>query len=159
PKLQTFVRLLNDYQAVDGYAGTVGPSGGTWGQFEHSYHVQAAGALATAIYTFSPNLVNEVSYGVTRGKQGVNPLDQADSKASGGTKTYADNLLPLKDASGNAISLPRINQGSNVQNLLPQVNFGLPTGFTAQSPGQAITNQPTFGHDSRWPFVGTDMVQ
>ena len=44
PKLQTFARLMQDYQAVDGYAGTVGPSGGRWGQFEHSYHVQAAGA-------------------------------------------------------------------------------------------------------------------
>ncbi len=159
PKIQTFVRLLQDYQAVDGYAGTVGPAGGNWGQFEHSYHVQAAGALGTVVYTISPNLINEFSYGVTRGKQGVNPIDQVDSKATGGTKTYADNLLPLKDASGKPIALPRIFAGSNVLNLLPQVNFGLPSGFGAQSPGQGITGQPGFGHDSRWPFTGTDMVQ
>lgn len=159
PKLQTFVRLLNDYQAVDGYAGTVGPAGGAWGQFEHSYHVQSAGFVATAIYTISPNLINEASWGVTRGKQGVNPIDQVDSAAVGGVKTYAQNLLPLKDANGNAIALPRINQGSNVLNLLPQVNFGFPSGFSAQSSGQGISSQPTFGHDSRWPFVGTDMLQ
>ena len=54
PKVVTYARLLQDYQAVDGYAGTVGPAGGTWGQFPHSYHVQAAGALGTAVYTFSP---------------------------------------------------------------------------------------------------------
>src|SRR5262249_20757247 len=98
-KTTAFVRLLQDYQAVDGYAGTVGPAGGQWGQFEHSYHVQAAGALGTIVHTFSPSLIGEFSYGVTRGKQGVNPIDQVDSIAEGGTKTYADNLLPLKDSS------------------------------------------------------------
>ncbi|MGH9719952.1 MAG: carboxypeptidase regulatory-like domain-containing protein [Bryobacteraceae bacterium] len=158
-KLVTFVRLLQDYQAVDGYAGTVGPPGGSWGQFPHSYHVQAAGAVATAVYTVNPNLINEFTWGVNRGKQGVNPLDQASSNATGGTKTYADNLLPLKDANGQAIALPRIFQGSNVLNLLPQVNFGFPAGFGPQSAGQTISQAPGFSHDSRWPFVGTDTVQ
>ncbi len=158
-KLQTFVRLLNDYQAVDGYAGTVGPTGGNWGQFPHSYHVQAAGALGTAVYTISPTLVMEFTYGANRGRQGVNPIDKVTSTAVGGTKTYADNLLPLKGANGQPVALPRINQGSNILNLLPQVNFGFPAGFTAQSPGQAITGVPNFGHDPRWPFVGTDLVQ
>ncbi|MBI4907055.1 MAG: carboxypeptidase regulatory-like domain-containing protein [Acidobacteria bacterium] len=159
PKLITYVRLLQDYQAVDGYAGTVGPSGGAWGQFPHSYHVQAAGAVGTAIYTFSPTIVNEFSWGVNRGRQGVNPLDTATSTATGGTKTYTDNLLPLKSANGQAISLPRIFPTSNVLNLLPQVNFGFPAGFSAQSSGQGISRAPNFGHDSRWPFTGTDTVQ
>jgi hypothetical protein len=157
-RLTTFVRLLNDYQAFDGYAGTVGPTGGQWGQFAHSYHVQAAGAIATAVYTFSPNLINELTYGINRGKQGVNPLDEVGSAAVGGTKTYADNLLPLKGANGQPIPLPRIFPSSNILNLLPQVNFGFPAGFTPQSAGQAITSVPNFGHDSRWPFVGTDSV-
>lgn len=159
PKTTAFVRLLNDYQAVDGYAGTVGPTGGAWGQFSHSYHVQSAGAVATLIHTFSPTLINEFTWGVNRGKQGVNPLDRVDSTATGGAKTYADALLPLKDSSGNPIPLPRINAASNVLNLLPQVNFGFPSGFSPQSAGQTITGVPTFGHDSRWPFVGTDTVQ
>ncbi|MDQ6708242.1 MAG: Plug and carboxypeptidase regulatory-like domain-containing protein, partial [Acidobacteriota bacterium] len=115
-RLVTFVRLLQDYQAVDGYNGTVGPAGGAWGQFPHSYHVQAAGAAATAVYTFSPTLINEFTWGVNRGKQGVNPLDQATSAATGGTKTYADNLLPLKDTTGKPIPLPRIFPSSNVLN-------------------------------------------
>jgi len=158
-RLVTFVRLLQDYQAVDGYAGTVGPTGGTWGQFPHSYHVQAAGAVATAVYTISPNLINEFTWGVNRGKQGVNPLDDVGSLAAGGTKTFEDNLLPLKNANGQAIPLPRIFQGSNVLNLLPQVNFGFPAGFSAQSAGQGISRAPNFGHDPRWPFTGTDTVQ
>ncbi len=163
-KMVTFVRLIQDYQAVDGYAGTVGPAGGAWGQFPHSYHVQAAGAAATAVYTFSPTLINEFTWGVNRGKQGVNPLDQATSTAIGGTKTYTENLLPLKNASGQPIPLPRIFTSSNVLNLLPQVNFGFPSGFTPQSSGQVVGsgtngNAATFGHDSRWPFIGTDTVQ
>ncbi|PYT11088.1 MAG: hypothetical protein DMG59_27340, partial [Acidobacteria bacterium] len=159
PKTTAYVRLMQDYQAVDGYAGTVGPAGGTWGQFPHSYHVQAAGAVGTLVYSFSPTLINEFTWGVNRGKQGVNPLGDPTSTAVGGTKTYQDNLLPLKDANGNAISLPRINAGSNVLNLLPQVRFDLPNGFTAQSAGQTISRAPVFGHDSRWPFTGTDTVQ
>ncbi len=159
PKLVTYVRLLQDYQAVDGYAGTVGPSGGAWGQFPHSYHVQAAGAVATAVYTFSPTVINEFTWGVNRGKQGVNPLDEVGSTAIGGTKTHADNLLPLKGANGQPISLPRIYPASNFLNLLPQVNFGFPASFSPQSAGQAISQAPNFGHDSRWPFVGTDTVQ
>jgi hypothetical protein len=160
PKAVFYGRVMQDYQAVDGYQGTVGPSGGGWGQFEHSYHVQAAGATGTLVYTFSPTFINEFIWGVNRGKQGVNPLDKADSAAVGGTKMYADNLLPLKDSSGAALTLPRINQASNVLGLLPQVNFGVPSGFSAQISGQGIpSGAPSFGHDSRWPFTGTDTVQ
>jgi hypothetical protein len=158
-RLTTFVRLLQDYQAVDGYAGTVGPSGGAWGQFPHSYHVNAAGAVGTAVYTFAPNLINEFTWGVNRGKQGVDPLDTPTSTGTGGTKTYQDNLLPLKGANGQPITLPRIFAGSNILNLLPQVNFGFPSGISPQSSGQGISRAPNFGHDSRWPFVGTDTVQ
>jgi hypothetical protein len=121
--------------------------------------VQAAGAIGTMIYTINPTLINEFSWGVNRGKQGVNPLDEATSTATGGTKTFADNLLPLKDANGQAIDLPRINRGSNVLGLLPQVRFDLPAGFTAQSAGLAVNAFPVFGHDPRWPFTGTDTVQ
>jgi len=154
-----YARLMQDYQAVDGYAGTVGPPGGTWGQFAHSYHVQAAGAMATLVYSFSPTLINEFTWGVNRGKQGVNPLDRVDSTTTGGAKTYADSLLPLKDSSGNAIPLPRINQTSNILNLLPAVQFGFPSGFSAQSSGLGVNAAPQFSNDSRWPFTGTDMVQ
>ena len=157
----TYARLLQDYQAQNGYQVTVGPPGGAWGQFPASYHVQAVGAIGTMIYTFSPNLINELSWGINRGKQGVNPLDDASSNPNnGGARTYQDSLLPLKDASGKALTLPRINQGSNVLGLLPAVNFGFPsTGFSAQSSGQGITGAPTFSNDSRWPFTGTDQLQ
>ncbi len=159
-KMVSYVRLLQDYQAQNGYNVTVGPPGGAWGQFPASYHVQSAGALGTLIYTINPTLINEVSWGINRGKQGVDPLtDTSGDKASGGVKAYAQSLLPLKDSNGNALTLPRINAASNYLNLLPAVNFGLPTGFNAQSSGQGVTNAPTFSLDSRWPFTGTDQLQ
>ena len=66
---------------------TVGPPGGTWGQFPASYHVQSAGALGTLIYTISPTLINEFSWGINRGKQGVDPLtDTSSNPNSGGVK-------------------------------------------------------------------------
>jgi hypothetical protein len=159
-KIQTFVKLLQDYQAVNGYGGTVNPVGGAWGQFPASYHVQAAGAVATMVYTLKPNLINEFSWGINRGLQGVGALDNTTADtATGGVKTYAQNLLPLKDANGNPLSLPNIFQGANVLNLLPQVNFGFPAGFSPQSAGQSVNRGPTFGHDPRWPFTGTDQLQ
>jgi hypothetical protein len=148
-KTTAYVRLLQDYQAQDGYAGTVNPVGGAWGQFPASYHVQAAGAVGTVVHTFSPNLINEFTWGINRGKQGVNAIDD---------QLYAKSLLPLKDSSGNALTLPSIFN-ANSQKLLPTINFGLPSGFSAQSSGLSVTNAPTFGHDPRWPFVGTDTVQ
>src|SRR5260370_419447 len=130
-KIVTYGRLLQDYQAVDDYNGTVGPQGGAWGQFPHSYHVQAAGAVGTVVYLASPTLINEFSWGVNRGKQGVNPLNTVTSTATGATKTYADNLLPLKDSNGKPLQLPRIFKDSNVLNLLPQVRFDIPSRICA----------------------------
>jgi hypothetical protein len=160
PKVMTYARLLQDYQAQNGYQTTVGPQGGAWGQFPTSYHVQAVGAIGTIVYTFSPTLINELSWGINRGKQGVDPLDDTSSnKNNGGARTYQDSLLPLKDSAGKALTLPRINQASNVLNLLPQVNFGFPSGFGAQSSGQGISGTPNFANDPRWPFGGTDQLQ
>ena len=160
PKVQFYGRLLQDYQAQNGYNVTVGPPGGAWGQFPASYHVQSAGALATLIYTISPTLINEFSWGINRGLQGVNPTsDNSSDTNTGGVNTYSQSLLPLKDASGNALTLPRINQNSNTLGLLPAVNFGLPANYSAQSSGQGVNGAPTFSLDSRWPFSGTDQLQ
>src|ERR1019366_5915192 len=160
PKVQFYARLLQDYQAQNGYNVTVGPPGGTWGQFPASYPVQSTGALGTLIYTISPTLINEFTWGINRGKQGVDPLTDASSNPNnGGVKNYSQSLLPLKDVNGNPLTLPRINATSNYLNLLPAVNFGLPANYSAQSSGQGVTNAPTFSLDPRWPFTGTDQLQ
>lgn len=146
-----FVRLLQDYQDQSGYGAILGALGDGWGQFPHSYHIPSAAAVATYIHTFRPNLVNELTWGINRSHQGNSPTDAT---------LYNKSLLPLKDANGNAITLPTIfGSNANYLNLLPAVNFGLPSGFTAQSAPASIPSLPQFGFDSRWPFDGTDEIQ
>jgi hypothetical protein len=146
PKDTMFVRLLQDYQDQSGYGAILGALGDGWGQFPHSYHIPSAGVAMTYVHTFRSNLINEVTLGVNRAHQGNTPTEQT---------LFGASQLPLKDSSGNAIKLPNLF-GANTLNLLPQVNFGLPSGFSAQSSPTGIPNLPSFGFDSRWPFDGTD---
>ena len=80
------------------------------------------------VYTIKPNLINEFSWGINRGKQGVDPLDSTSADtATGGVKTYAQNLLPLKDASGNALALPTFFREPTIEPS-PAGEFRLPFG-------------------------------
>ena len=141
-----FVRLLQDYQDQSGYGAILGAIGDGWGQFPHSYHIPSTGAAMTYVHIFRPNLINELTVGINRAHQGNNPTDDT---------LFNNSLLPLKDASGAALTLPNLF-GANYLKLLPQVNFGLPSGFSAQSAPAGLPNLPGFGFDSRWPFDGTD---
>ncbi len=141
-----FVRLLQDYQDQSGYGAILGALGNGWGQFPHSYHIPSVGAALTYVHTFKPNLINELTMGINRAHQGNSPIE---------TTLFGASQLPLKDAGGAALKLPNLF-GANYLNLLPQVNFGLPSGFTAQSSPAGIPLLPGFGFDSRWPFDGTD---
>ena len=140
-----FVRLLQDYQDQSGYGAILGAQGDGWGQFPHSYHVPSAGLAGTWVHIFRPNLINEMTAGTNRSHQGNAPTENT---------LFGASLLPLKDQSGQALNLPNLF-GANRLNLLPAVNFGLPSGFTALSSPTAIPSLPTFGFDSRWPFDGT----
>ncbi|MBO0861847.1 MAG: carboxypeptidase regulatory-like domain-containing protein [Chloracidobacterium sp.] len=150
-KTTTFVRLIQDYQGQDGFGAILGAAGDGWGQFPHGYDIHAAGAVGTLIHNFRPNLINEATWGINRGHQTNTPLTEP------GAKTYQDSLLPLKDASGNTLSLPSIFN-ANTLGLLPNISFGFPSGFGPQTAGPSIPNLPGFGFDSRWPFDGTDQV-
>ncbi len=142
-----FVRLLQDYQAQSGFGAILGAGGDGWGQFPHSYFIPSAGFAATYIHTFRSNLINEATIGQNRAHQQNQQTNSA---------LYNKSLLPLT-SSGTTLTLPTIFPASaNYLNLLPNVNFGLPSGFSASSSPTGIPNLPTFGFDSRWPFDGTD---
>lgn len=152
-----FVRLLQDYQASAGYGAILGAAGDGWGQFPHSYFIPSAGFAMTYIHTFRANLINEATVGQNRAHQQNIPTDPT---------LYQASLLPLK-ANGQALTLPTIFANANTLNLLPNINFGLPSGFSAASaptpiPNIVGTNGATvgnaFGFDSRWPFDGTDSL-
>jgi hypothetical protein len=142
-----FLRLLQDYQAQSGYGAILGALGDGWGQFPHSYFIPSAGFATTYIHTFSSTLINEATVGQNRAHQQNKPTDQT---------LYTASQLPLK-FNGQTLALPSIFPASaNYLNLLPAVNFGLPSGFSASSAPASIPNLPGFGFDSRWPFDGTD---
>jgi len=142
-----YVRLLQDYQAQTGYGAILGAAGDGWGQFPHSYFIPSVGAAATYVHTFKPNLINEMTFGQNRAHQQNQPTS---------TSLYNASLLPFK-SNGQNLSLPTIfGASANYLNLLPNINFGLPSGFTAQSAPAGLPNLPGFGFDSRWPFDGTD---
>jgi hypothetical protein len=142
-----FVRLLQDYQAQSGYGAILGAAGDGWGQFPHNYFIPSAGFATTYIHTFRSNLINEATIGQNRAHQ---QNEQTD------TALYNKSLLPLT-SNGQTLTLPTIfGNGPNYLNLLPNVNFGLPNGFSASSAPTGVPNLPAFGFDSRWPFDGTD---
>ena len=142
-----FVRLLQDYQAQSGYGAILGASGDNWGQFPHNYFIPSAGFAMTYIHTFRANLINEATVGQNRAHQ---------QNVQTSTALYSKSLLPLT-ANGQTLTLPTIFPASaNYLNLLPNVNFGLPSGFSATSAPTSLPNLPSFGFDSRWPFDGTD---
>lgn len=151
-----FVRLLQDYQAQSGFGAILGAAGDGWGQFPHSYFIPSVGAAVTYVHTFRPNLINEATVGQNRAHQQNVPTNAT---------AYNNSLLPLK-VNGTTYSLPSIfGNNVNTLNLLPNINFSLPSGFTAQSAPTAIPNVVgtsgttvgnAFGFDSRWPFNGTD---
>ncbi|HEV1288079.1 MAG TPA: TonB-dependent receptor, partial [Bryobacteraceae bacterium] len=144
-----FVRLLQDYQAQSGFGAILGAAGDGWGQFPHNYFIPSAGFASTYVHTFRPNLINEMTVGQNRAHQQNVPTDPTSYKAS---------QLPLTSG-GQTLTLPSIfGPAGNYLNLLPTVNFGLPSGFTAQSAPTGIPNLPSFGFDSRWPFDGTDSL-
>jgi hypothetical protein len=142
-----FVRLLQDYQAQSGYGAILGAAGDGWGQFPHSYFIPSAGFATTYIHTFRSNLINEATVGQNRAHQ---------QNQQTNTALYAKSQLPLT-SNGTTLNLPTIFPASaNYLNLLPNINFGLPSGFSASSSPTGIPNLPGFGFDSRWPFDGTD---
>jgi hypothetical protein len=144
-----FVRLIKDAFENNGPGAILGALGDGWGQFPHAYDNPSKGIALTYVHTFRPNLINELTTGENYNHQSNSPTDQTAFSAS---------LLPLKDSNGNILKLPNLN-GANYLNLLPQINFGLPSGFSAQSAPTGLPNLPQFGFDSRWPFDGADQSE
>jgi hypothetical protein len=152
PKTQAFVRLMNDYQGDRG-VGSKHNSTGAWGEMASDYGIQSAGAMATVVHTFRPNLINEFTFGLNRALQSVSTPPSAQAQ-------YQASLRPaLKGPNGQSVTVPKIYH-NDPENLIPNIRF---TTLNGQSPGQAITNAPSAGfdvvYDTRYPFVGTDQLE
>ncbi|MBL0160105.1 MAG: TonB-dependent receptor [Bryobacterales bacterium] len=135
PKTTFYTRLIQDYQAVEGeYGLTVGLGGGNnqWPQLPISYQIHSAGAVATLIHTFNSTMVNELTFGVNRAKQTVDPLTQDRLDANVRSKV--------------GLTLPQFYPGANPLGLIPNATFG------------GVTNAGQLLVEGRFPFFGTNNI-
>ena len=141
PRTQMFVRLVNDYQQQVGSSGAIHGANSTWGQLETKYVVRSAGAVATVIHTFAPNMVNEFTAGINRTNEGSAVDDAA---------LATNQIAALKGPGGQTATLPASYPGIAIDNLIPQLYF---TNLNPQSAGQGITNAPNWSYNTSFPAV------
>jgi hypothetical protein len=130
-----YVRLIQDYQASQGGFQLLAALGGSnnWPQLPISYEIHSAGLVSTLIHTFSPTKVNEITFGVNRAKQTVDPL----------TQTAIDNSSRSKLG----LTIPQFYPGANPYGLIPNATF---TG--------GINNVGALNIEQRFPFFGTNNI-
>jgi hypothetical protein len=131
PSTIFYARGIRNYEAFKGDFNFVLASG-NWPQFPIEYSIQSAGLVSTLIHTFTPNIVNEFTFGVNRALQLVSPLNQAG--------------LDRNDRNKLNLNLPQFFPQSNPRNLIPNANFG------------GVQNAPNLNIEQRFPFFGTNNI-
>jgi hypothetical protein len=95
-----------------------------------SYEFPSRGAVATLIHTFSPTLINEVTFGLNRYRQHSFRPDQAS--------------LDKVDRTKLGINFPQFFAQFNPLNVIPNATFG------------GVQNAPSINWEQRWIFFGTN---
>ncbi len=131
PKTQFYWRGINDYEAYQGEFDFVLASS-SWPQLPLKYQIRSSGSVATLIHTFSPTRINELTFGVNRAKQTIDPLNQAG--------------LDRNTRSKIGLNLPQFFPAANPSNLIPNANFG------------GIPNAGVLSIEGRYPFFGTNNI-
>ncbi|HZS04466.1 MAG TPA: TonB-dependent receptor [Blastocatellia bacterium] len=101
-------------------------------QFPIKYQIKSEGLVSTLIHTFDPTLTNELTFGVNRALQTVEPLNQAGIDRNDRTKL--------------GLTLPQFYPAINPLNLIPNATFG------------GVNNAPQFNIEQRFPFFGTNNI-
>ena len=128
-KDQTYVRLIQDFEARKG--GTFLGANSTLPQFKTVYTIRSVGGVATWIRTFSGNRLNEVTVGINRARQSIDPFE---------------NALDLNSRAKTGLSsLPEFYPAANPLGLIPNVTFG-------------VTGATNLAIENRYPFFGTNSV-
>jgi hypothetical protein len=103
-----------------------------WPQFPIKYQIKSEGFVSTLIHTFDPTLTNELTFGVNRALQTVEPLNQAG--------------IDKNDRNKIGLTLPQFYPVSNPLNLIPNATF------------VGVANAPQFNIEQRFPFFGTNNI-
>ena len=128
-KDQTYVRLIQDFEARRG--GTFLGSTVALPQFKTVYTVRSVGAVGTWIRTINSNMLNELTVGINRAAQSVDPFE---------------NALALNNRAKSGFNaLPEFYPSANTYGLIPNITFGV-----ASATNLAI--------EGRYPFFGTNSV-
>jgi len=131
PTTTFYVRGIDDYQATRGDFGFVLASP-AWPQLPVNYEIPARGIVATLIHAFSPNQINEFTFGVNRGIQDEGPLSRDG--------------LARNQRSSLASSVPQFFPTANLYGLVPNATFG------------GIPNAGQLNIDARFPYFGRNNV-
>jgi hypothetical protein len=131
-KTTFYARGIQNYEAYKGDFNFVLASD-VWPQFPIKYQIESRGLVSTLIHTFDPTLTNELTFGVNRALQTVNPLNQEG--------------LDRNDRTELGLTLPQLNPAINPLNLIPNATFG-----------GIIQNAPQLNIEQRFPFFGTNNI-
>jgi carboxypeptidase family protein len=131
-KTTFYARGIQNYEAYKGDFNFVLASD-VWPQFPIKYQIESRGLVSTLIHTFDPTLTNELTFGVNRALQTVNPLNQEG--------------LDRNDRTNLGLTLSQINPAINPLNLIPNATFG-----------GVIQNAPQLNIEQRFPFFGTNNI-
>ncbi len=130
-KTTFYARGIESYEAFKGDFNFVLASP-IWPQFPIKYQIKSKGLVSTLIHTFNPTLTNELTFGVNRALQTVDPLNQAG--------------IDRNDRSKLGLTLPQFNPAINPLNLVPNATFG------------GIAGAPQLNIEQRFPFFGTNNI-
>lgn len=130
-----YVRLIQDYQASNGGFQLLAGLGGSnnWPQLPISYQIHSAGLVSTLLHTFSPTMVNELTFGVNRASQTVDPLTPSAIDQNSREKL--------------GLTIPQFYPQNNPFGLIPNASFA-----------GGIPNVGALNIEQRFPFFGTNNI-
>jgi Carboxypeptidase regulatory-like domain len=130
-KTTFYARGIQNYEAFKGDFAFVLASN-IWPQFPINYQIESRGLVSTLIHTFNPTLTNELTFGVNRALQTVNPLNQEG--------------IDRNDRLKLGLTLPQFYPAINPLNLIPNATF------------VGVQNPPQLNIEQRFPFFGTNNI-
>ena len=148
PKTLAYGRYIRDFKGQSGpcviylVCNTSGFGSATrWPMLDGDYNIYSNGVVGTVVHTFSPNLVNEFSYG-------INFIDQSVGINASQLAAFTREKTGLTQS-----VLPQFYPTANPMNLVPDVQFAAANG------GATIGNAGQVGFEQRFPFYGEEKVQ
>ncbi len=146
-KTVAYARYIRDFKGNDGpcniylvcFVSGFG-TGTRWPMLDGGYDIHSNGVVGTVVHTFTPTMVNELSYGTNLINQSVSVNQSQLTKFTRASTGLTQSVLPA------------FYPDANPMNLIPNVQFNPANG------GGNIGNVGSIGFDNRFPFAGTERV-